>query len=200
MVNYLLINEYNINKTNYILLKQFGNFFIGNLIYLFLKGDKTMICKEYLLDTNIVIKVWNKYPTLLDTIENIEYIDFKISEDIAGELSVKEYAKFNEDFVLSTKFLKLLGHIIKNIGPNCTEESLQNDYIKYEQDKNIYFVNGNKISINDYSLINICENNKNYILVTDDKKLIRSAKIILNSERILNFQEFLDELNDLKVL
>jgi len=77
---------------------------------------------------------------------------------------------------------------------------LQNDYIKYEQDKNIYFVNGNKISINDYSLINICENNKNYILVTDDKKLIRSAKIILNSERILNFQEFLDELNDLKVL
>ena len=159
-----------------------------------------MICKEYLLDTNIVIKVWNKYPTLLDTIENIEYIDFKISEDIAGELSVKEYAKFNEDFVLSNKFLKLLGHIIKNIGPSCTEESLQNDYIKYEQDRNIYFVNGNKISINDYSLINICENNKNYILVTDDKKLIRSAKIILNSERILNFQEFLDELNDLKVL
>ena len=71
-----------------------------------------MICKEYLLDTNIVIKVWNKYPDLLDTIENIKSVDFKISEDIAGELSVKEYVKFNEDFILSNKFLKLLGHII----------------------------------------------------------------------------------------
>jgi predicted nucleic acid-binding protein len=28
-----------------------------------------MICKEYLLDTNIVIKVWDKYPNLLDAIE-----------------------------------------------------------------------------------------------------------------------------------
>jgi len=159
-----------------------------------------MICKEYLLDANIVIKIWNKYPTLLDTIENIKYINFKISEDIAGELSVKEYVKFNEDFVLSNKFLKLLGHVINNTGYNFTEGSLQNDYIRYEKNKNIYFVNGNKISINDYSLINICENNKDYILVTDDKKLSRSAKIILNSERVLNFQEFIDELKELKVL
>ncbi|MCB2292221.1 hypothetical protein LGK95_01545 [Clostridium algoriphilum] len=159
-----------------------------------------MICKEYLLDTNIVIKVWNKYPTLLDTIENIKCIDFKISEDIAGELSVKEYAKFNEDFVLSSKFLKLLGHIINNNVPNFSKERISSDIIRYEQNKNIYLVNGDKISINDYSLIDICKNNKNYILVTDDKKLIKNAKIILNSSRALNFEEFLDELKELNVL
>ncbi len=159
-----------------------------------------MVCKEYLLDTNIVIKVWNKYPTLLDTIENIKCIDFKISEDIAGELSVKEYAKFNEDFVLSNKFLKLLGHIISNNGPNFSKESIPSDIIKYEQNKKIYLANGDKISINDYSLIDICENNVNYILVTDDKKLIRNAKTILNPSRALNFEEFLDELKELNVL
>ena len=159
-----------------------------------------MICKEYLLDTNIVIKVWNKYPTLLDIIENIKYIDFKISEDIAGELSVKEYIKFNEIFVLSDKFLKLLGHIITNNGPSFVEGCIGRDFIKYEQDKKIYFVNGDKISINDYSLIDICERNKEYILVTDDKRLIRSAKIILDSSKVLNFQEFLDELRELNVL
>jgi len=159
-----------------------------------------MICKEYLLDTNIVIKVWNKYPTLLDTIENIKCIDFKISEDIAGELSVKEYAKFNEDFVLSNKFLKLLGHIINNNDPNFTKGSISSDIIKYEQNKNLYLVNGDKISINDYSLINICENNKNYILVTDDKKLIKNAKTILSSSRALSFEEFLDELKELNIL
>jgi len=158
------------------------------------------MCKEYLLDTNIVIKVWNKYPTLLDAIENIDCIDFKISEDIAGELSVKEYVKFNKDFVLSNKFLKLLGHIITNSGPSFIEECTPHDFIKYEQNKNIYFVNGDKISINDYSLIEICEKNKDYTLVTDDKKIIRSAKIILDSSRVLNFDQFLDELRELNVL
>jgi hypothetical protein len=159
-----------------------------------------MICKEYLLDTNIVIKVWNKYPTLLDTIENIECIDFKISEDIAGELSVKEYVKFNKDFVLSNKFLKLLGHIITNKDPSFTEGCILSDFVKCEHNKNIYFVNGDKISINDYSLIDICEKNKDYTLVTDDKKIIRSASIILDSSRVLNFEQFLDELRKLNVL
>jgi len=159
-----------------------------------------MICKEYLLDTNIVIKVWNKYPTLLDTIENVECIDFKISEDIAGELSVKEYAKFNEEFVLSSKFLKLLGHIIANKSSSLTENCTESDFIKHETNKNIYFVNGDKISINDYSLIDICKKNKSYILVTEDKKMLRNAKIILDASRVLNFQQFLDELIELNVL
>ncbi|MGV8981991.1 hypothetical protein [Clostridium sp.] len=159
-----------------------------------------MIYKEYLLDTNIIIKVWNKYPTLLDSIENKKFIDFKISEDIAGELSVKEYVKFKEDFILSNKFLKLLGHIIVNNRSNYNEESIKNDFIKYEKNKNIYFVNGDKISINDYILIDICEKNKEYTLVTEDKRMLRSAKIILEDSRVLNFQEFLDELKDLNVL
>ena len=159
-----------------------------------------MICKKYLLDSNIIIKVWNKYPTLLDTIENIKCIDFKISKDIAGELSVKEYIKFNDDFVLSNKFLKLLGHIITNNDSTFTNVSIPSDFIKYKQDQNIYLVNGDKISRNDYSLIEICEKNEDYILVTDDKKLFRSAKIILDSSRTLSFQEFLDELKELNVI
>ncbi|WP_291632490.1 hypothetical protein [Clostridium sp.] len=159
-----------------------------------------MICKEYLLDTNIVIKVWNKYPTLLDTIENIEWIDFKISEDIAGELSVKEYVQFKKDFILSNKFLKLLAHIITDKDSSFTQERLQSDFIKYQKNNNIYIVNGDKISINDYGIIDICEKNKDYILVTDDKKTNRSAKIILDSSRVLDFQQFLNELRELNVL
>ncbi|HEY8891458.1 MAG TPA: hypothetical protein VIM70_14515 [Clostridium sp.] len=159
-----------------------------------------MNCKAYLLDANIVINVWNKYPNLLDTIENKECIDFKISEDIAGELSVKEYVKFNDDFVLSNKFLKLLGHMISNDNSSFNNKLVKSDFIKYEQNNKIYFNNGDKISINDYSLINICERNKDYILVTDDKKLIRNAKIILNSSRALSFKEFLNELKQLNIL
>jgi hypothetical protein len=159
-----------------------------------------MICKEYLLDANIVIKVWNKYPSLLDAIENTEFIDFKISQDIAGELSVKEYIKFNKDFVLSTKFMKLLGHIITDSSASYNERTIENNFIKYENNKNIYFNNGDKISINDYSLINLCEINEDYTLVTEDKRMMRNAKIILESTRVLNFEQFLDELRQLDVL
>jgi len=159
-----------------------------------------MICKEYLLDANIVIKVWNKYPGLLDAIETSEYIDFKISQDIAGELSVKEYIKFNKDFVLSTKFMKLLGHIINNTSDSYTEQAIERDFIKYKQNKNIYFNNGDKISINDYSLIILCEKNEDYTLVTEDKRMMRNAKIILDSSRVLSLEQFLDELRQLDVL
>jgi predicted nucleic acid-binding protein len=158
-----------------------------------------MNCKEYLLDANIVIQVWSKYPNLLDIIENKKNIDFKISEDIAGELSVKEYVKFNKDFVLSNKFLKLLGHIITIEGPSFDKEYIQSDLIKYEKNKSIYLVNGDKISINDYSLIYICNKNKEYTLVTDDKKMIRSAKVLLDSSKVLNFKQFLDELKGFDV-
>jgi predicted nucleic acid-binding protein len=159
-----------------------------------------MNCKEYLLDTNIVIKVWNKYPTLLDSMENMDSIDFKISEDIAGELSIKEYAIFNEEFVLSNKFLKLLGHIIANNNSSINEDYSKSDFIRYEKNKNFYLINGDKISINDYSLIDLCEKNKDYVLVTEDKRMLRSAKIILDSSRVLNFQEFMEELIEFKVL
>ena len=159
-----------------------------------------MVYKQYLLDTNIVIQVWNKYPNLLDTIENKEGIDFKISEDIAGELSVKEYVKFNKDFVLSNKFLKLLPHIIKSTDSVHTKEHIGSDFIKYTQNKDVYFVTGDKISINDYNLIDICENNEEYTLVTDDKKMLRSAKNILKSSKILNFQQFVQELKELEIL
>ena len=159
-----------------------------------------MICKEYLLDANIIIKVWNKYPNLLDAIETADYIDFKISQDIAGELSVKEYVRFNSDFVLSAKFIKLLGHIITNTGGSYSETPIESDFIKYEQNKHVYFNNGDKISINDYSLISICEKNESYTLVTEDKRMMRNAKIILASSRVLNLEQFLDELRQLDVL
>lgn len=71
-----------------------------------------MEVKEYLLDSNIVIRLWEKYPELLDKIEGAKGIDYKLSKNIAGELSVKEYRVINGVPVLTDKFLKLLNHII----------------------------------------------------------------------------------------
>lgn len=159
-----------------------------------------MITKEYLLDANIVIRAWNKYPKLFDTIENSEDIDFKISQDIAEELSRKEFGKFNGVPILTDRFIKLLKHIVNNDVYNFEEGNKPNEYIKYKNNNNIYLINGDKISANDYNLIHICEINKQYILVTEDKKLFKSAKLLLNPSQVLTFDEFIDDLTNLGIL
>lgn len=151
-----------------------------------------MVDKEYLLDSNIVITVWNKYPKLLEDIENTNGIDFKISKEIAGELSRKEYRNLKGVPVLSDRFIKLLGHVIDDLDLSLKKDCVKNSSIKYEN--NMYFVEGNKISVNDYNLIHICKDNKGYVLVTEDRRMFDSAKLLLGSERVLNFDEFIREL------
>lgn len=159
-----------------------------------------MANKEYLLDTNVVIKIWNEYPGLFEAIESNEEIDFKIYHHIAAELSIKEFKDINGVPVLTDKFLKLLGHIINEDVVSSEEICKPDICIKHDANKHIYIINGNKLSKNDYNLICICENNKQYILVTEDKKMLNSAKIILDHSRVLTFNEFLSDLKDFNVL
>ena len=159
-----------------------------------------MVNKEYLLDTNIVIKIWNEYPKLFETIEKNQEIDFGIYHHIAAELSIKEFREVNGVPVLSDKFLKLLDHIINEDVVGSTEICKPNISIKHDPNKLIYYINGNKLSRNDYNLICICENNKQYTLVTEDKKILNSAKSILPHSRVLSFNDFLINLKKLNVL
>ncbi|MEJ8554326.1 hypothetical protein [Tepidibacter sp. Z1-5] len=159
-----------------------------------------MIDKEYLLDANVVIKIWNEYSGLFQAIERHEGVDFKIYHHIAAELAIKESRELDGVSVLTDRFIKLLGHIINEDVVRISEIYKPNVCIKHDSNKHIYSINGNKLSINDYSLICICENNKQYTLVTQDKKIINSAKTILDPSRVLNFNEFLCDLKNLNVL
>ncbi|QGU94634.1 hypothetical protein GOM49_05530 [Clostridium bovifaecis] len=186
-----------------------------------------MTNKEYLLDANIVIKIWKVCPHLFKDMKKARNLDFKISRYIAEELSIKEFTKFNGVQVLTERFLELLDHIIdveiddvsqlypcnesvksdlkKDI--HIKEYNLKEDIhirkygsvkgahiIKYDSQKNIYIINENKISKGDFSLIYACEVNKDYILVTEDKRLLSSAKFILDPAKVMNFDEFMEDL------
>ncbi|MCY6372225.1 hypothetical protein [Clostridium ganghwense] len=159
-----------------------------------------MVNKEYLLDTNIVIKIWNEYPDLFEAMEGNDEIDFKIYHHIAAELSIKEFREVNGVPVLTDKFLKLLGHIINEDAVDFAEICKPNVCIKHDVNKHMYSINGNKLSRNDYNLICICENYKQYTLVTQDKKMVNSAKIILDHSRVLTFNEFLCDLKTFNVV
>ena len=166
-----------------------------------------MESREYLLDANIVIKIWDRYPRLFKAIENTEGIDYKISKPIAEELSIKEFKQVGGVQVLSSKFLELLNHIIeeedisKEDTHHSTSDSLYiNSSIKYDAKKDIYHLDGNKISGNDYRLMEVCRRNERYILVTEDRNLYTSAKLIIESSRVLNFKEFIKELEEFNVI
>lgn len=153
-----------------------------------------MSVKKYLLDTNVVIKVWDEYPNLFEDIDKNDKIELKISQNIAGELSKKEFKDFKGVSVLSNRFIKLLKHIVESDTCTLEEAYSLDDNIKQGNNNNIYLSKGNKISLNDYSLIRICKNYKEYILVTEDKKMLKSAKLILDHSRVLTFNEFIDDL------
>lgn len=159
-----------------------------------------MNASEYLLDANIVIKIWQSYPKLFEVIEAVEGIDFKVTKDIAGELSRKEFRNVNGVPVLTNKFLKLLDHIIED--KIFTLEEITNSNIVMKQDfyKGIYFINENKLSRNDFTLICICKKYEKYKLVTEDKRILDSARLILDPLRVLNFRDFIYELKNLSIL
>ena len=152
--------------------------------------------REYLLDSNIVIKLWRKYPNLLDKIDETEGFDYKVPKNIAGELSVKEYREFNGVPILTDKFLKLIDHIIE-IDKDIDEQNFAGlTSFKHDVGKNIYYIDDNKLSANDFSLIATCKKQEQYILVTDDKKMYNSAKVILGPKRVLSLKEFLSDINN----
>lgn len=156
--------------------------------------------REYLLDANIVIKLWKWYPNALDKIDETREINYKITKDIAGELSTKEYRDFNGVPILTDKFMKLLDHIIE-IDESIFEISVGGGVvIKYDANKKIYYINDNKLSKNDYSLIALCRRNEQYTLVTEDKKIFSSASVILGLSRVLDFNGFANELSKLNIL
>lgn len=159
-----------------------------------------MLTKEYLLDSNIIIKVWEEYPSLLGAIEKHESIDFKVYHPISGELYKKEVMEYKGVPALTDRFIKLLNHIIGEDEIEFKIIDKHNVSMKYDSDKNVYYINGNKLSSNDLSLIYICEKYKYYTLVTEDKKIRKSAKVILDSSRVMNLNEFLSDLEKFNVI
>ncbi|MGL5245693.1 MAG: hypothetical protein ACRC7R_11005, partial [Sarcina sp.] len=124
-------------------------------------------------------------------------IEYAISKDVAIELSRKEYVVYRNQSVLSDRFLKLLFHVLENDEEESIDNIRQKFDLKITNGGNTFYINGNKISKVDFNLISICNNSDEFILVTDDKKLLNSAKLILGKKRCCNSLEFFSYLDEL---
>ena len=148
----------------------------------------------YILDSNIIINIWNSKINILDELIKNNNINFLIPKEVAKEISEKEFIVYQGTSVLSDRFIKLL--------PNIEEEKKKkkiNDFCYKIKAKKllsgIYYVNGNKLSKTDFMLLYLCSINENSVIVTEDKKLLKASKDILGNNKSINLKEFLISLN-----
>lgn len=140
---------------------------------------------EYLLDTNVVIGLWKRYPFVIDKL--IEDKKIKILKEVSEELVVKERRQYKGQPVLSERFCKLLLFIIE-VDRNRIEEFYSMLDIKYSKKGNAYLDGINKLSENDLLLLYTCYLDNNFMLVTEDKYLFTAANHILGKDRVITLK------------
>lgn len=146
---------------------------------------------EYLLDTNAVIGLWNKYPFVIDKL--IEENGIKILKEIGEELVVKERRQYKGQQVLSERFCKLILSIIE-VDKKDIEKFYSMLDIKYSKKGNAYLNDTNKLSQNDLLLLSACYIDRNLILVTEDKYLFNAANNILGEDKVMTLKMLVDNV------
>jgi hypothetical protein len=144
-----------------------------------------LFMKEYLLDTNIVIALWDQYPLAIDIL--IKDKKFKILKEVSQELVVKERQEYKGQQVLSERFCKLLLFIIE-VDRKSIKQFCSTIDIKHSKKGNAYFEDTNKLSENDLLLLYTCYLDNNLVLVTEDKCLFNAANHILGKYRVITLK------------
>lgn len=141
--------------------------------------------KKYLLDTNIIIKLWDKKDDKsLDKL--LKENKILILREVLDELSIKETKEYRRKEVLSERFCKLLPYSIE-----VEKESISGFYMVFDYKTKDKF-NSNNLSQNDLLQLYACYTNDDLNLVTEDKELFNIAKYILGNNRVLSMNELIN--------
>lgn len=132
---------------------------------------------KYLLDTNIIIILWNKHPEIINDL--IEKESLIVLKEISEELVLKERIFYKGKQVLSERFCKLLLSIIE------VDRGEFNKFLSIIEGKEFKRKN---LSENDLLLLYACYLNKNFIVVTGDKYLFNVSKDLLGEKRVMNLK------------
>ena len=141
--------------------------------------------KKYLLDTNIIIKLWDKkdYKSLDKLLKENNIF---ILREVLNELSIKETKEYRRKEVLSERFCKLLPYSIE-----VEKENISGFYMIFDYKTKDKF-NSNNLSQNDLLQLYACYINADLNLVTEDKELFNIAKYILGDDKVLSINELIN--------
>lgn len=140
--------------------------------------------KKYLLDTNIIIKFWDKDDKSLGKL--LKENKVLILREVLNELSIKETKEYRRKEVLSERFCNLLPYSI-----DVEKENISGFYMIFDYKTKDKF-NSNNLSQNDLLQLYACYINDDINLVTEDKELFNIAKYILGADRVLDIEELIN--------
>ncbi|HII4440971.1 hypothetical protein ACV3QH_15680 [Clostridium perfringens] len=142
---------------------------------------------NYILDTNVIIKLWNKEETIFNDI--LKENEIIIIDEILKELAKKERRLFKGELIMSERFMKLIPYRIEldNIMAENFIKEINFNHIKGE----FYYYNGKKISKNDLLLIVALKEKCEFSLITEDLNLSYIAKELLGEKRVVNIKDIL---------
>lgn len=132
--------------------------FKGKTIFLF---DSSTFCRYEELSLYSGINFF-------EVVGKLDRIVFLLTNEVIVEL-------MNGPRKLHPKFL--LDHIINVEG--SMDHSLKENRFLYEKEGKLHYLVLNKVSAVDWNQVMLCQNHSDLILVTNDKKLLKSSKVIL---------------------
>ena len=145
----------------------------------------------YVLDVNIVIKLWNDNPDVLDLIELHQDSDFIVTNEVLLELVNGEVDQFCPE--MSPRYIKIVKHM-RNSGYAGEGGRTKTPFLIKVIEGKPHGLSGNRIAYIDLSTIMFCQNNPAYYLVTSDGKMIKSAIKVLEKDHVLNYNDFIRHL------
>lgn len=140
--------------------------------------------KKYILDTNIIIKLWDKDDQSLDKL--LKENKVLILGEVLNELSIKETKEYRRKEVLSERFCNLLSYSME-----VEKENISGFYMIFDYKIKDKF-SSNNLSQNDLLQLYACYINDELNLVTEDKELFNIAKYILGDDRVLEIKELIN--------
>lgn len=142
--------------------------------------------KLFLIDSSAFIRIEDLWKitelNLLFLMEQSQKVHFFLSNEVCVELM-----KGPRD--LDCGFL--INHII-NVDGSGPNDSKENKFLIKENGKTKYIVL-NKISWQDYNQVLLCQNHPKLTLVSNDRKLLKSASAVID-KRIIGINALMDEM------
>lgn len=140
---------------------------------------------KFILDTNIIIKLWKKDNIVLERF--LEFNEILIVREVLEELSKKEKRLFNGEYIMSERFMSLVP-FMKEIDRLEFRKFINS--IDFEKIKGkAYYFKKNKITEIDMILIYSSKINTDFKLVTEDIGLFESAKLLLGEDKVLRLND-----------
>lgn len=137
--------------------------------------------RKYLLDTNIIINLWENDTEILEKM--LKENKVVILNEVLNELAVKETRKYRRQEVLTERFCKLLPYAI-----SIEKDKVSGFYMIFDYETKDNFQENN-LSQNDLFQLYACCIHDDLRLVTEDKDLFNIGQYILGENKVLSLEE-----------